>query len=201
MNILKMLSTMMPGVGASRLAIIQLALCPRNGPLPYIIQTSGEGGICLVDSSIHPYFAPKARRNNRKAPASPLSTRAGGADRDGHPGRVQEIGERQDQQYSTSYLSSPMAWAFALLLSSAVNARCFLKDHKEPEQEQSNDCKPYCQYYEREIHDQRRDHGNNRYEQGCHIQVVMTEQSLTTIWKVFQVPFPCDFSRYQIQQS
>jgi len=85
---------MMPSGRASRLAIIQLstpvtipskmkilctypALCPRNGPLPYIIQTSGEGGICLVDSSIHPYFAPKARRNNRKAPASPPHHKSG----------------------------------------------------------------------------------------------------------------------------
>ena len=38
--------------------------------------------------SIHLHFAPKARRKNRKAPASPLTTRAGGADRDGHQGKV-----------------------------------------------------------------------------------------------------------------
>jgi len=30
--------------------------------------------------------------NNRKAPATPLTTRPGGADREGHPGRVKREG-------------------------------------------------------------------------------------------------------------
>jgi len=33
-------------------------------------------------------FTPQDRQNNRKAPASPHTTRAGGADRNGHSGRV-----------------------------------------------------------------------------------------------------------------
>ncbi|MCG7847727.1 MAG: hypothetical protein MIO93_00920 [ANME-2 cluster archaeon] len=44
--------------------------------------------ISTTHPSIHPHFAPKARRKNRKAPDSPHTTRAGGADRDRHPGRV-----------------------------------------------------------------------------------------------------------------
>ncbi|MBE0525088.1 MAG: hypothetical protein IBX40_12290 [Methanosarcinales archaeon] len=42
--------------------------------------------------SINPHFAPNARRNNRKAPATPHTTRAGGADRERHPGKVKARG-------------------------------------------------------------------------------------------------------------
>jgi len=52
----------------------------------------GEGGICLTGPSIHPHFAPKDRLNNRKAPASPRTTRTGGADQEGHPGIVKARG-------------------------------------------------------------------------------------------------------------
>jgi len=45
----------------------------------------------LPQASI-PHFTPKARRNNRKAPASPHTTRAGGAEREGHPGIVKAKG-------------------------------------------------------------------------------------------------------------
>jgi len=44
--------------------------------------------------SIHPYFTPKDRRipihpqGSTKAPASPRTTKAGGGDWVGHPGRV-----------------------------------------------------------------------------------------------------------------
>jgi len=43
------------------------------------------------------------------------------------------------------------------------------------------------------------DYPNNRYQQGGHIQVAMTEQSLTTFLKVFQVPFLCDSFLHQVQ--
>ena len=42
--------------------------------------------------SIYPHSAPKARHNNRKAPASPHTTRAGEADLEGHPDRVKAEG-------------------------------------------------------------------------------------------------------------
>jgi hypothetical protein len=51
--------------------------------------------------SIVPHFALKARLNNRKAPASPLTTRAGGAYQDGHPRRVKsDEGGREKPQES-----------------------------------------------------------------------------------------------------
>ena len=105
----EMLPTMMPGGRASRLAMIQLstpitipskmkilctypALSPRNGPLPYIIQTS-RGRRNMPCGLKHPSpLLTKARRNNRKAPANPHTTRAGRADQEGHPGRVKMRG-------------------------------------------------------------------------------------------------------------
>jgi len=39
-------------------------------------------------------FTPQNHRNNEKAPATPKTTRAGGANQDGHPGKLKARGRR-----------------------------------------------------------------------------------------------------------